>query len=81
MGSSLRPLGSIDAAARLLGVSRSTLARREWRDKHGVPTIRIGRSVRFDCNQLQVWISTQLERPAGCVGPPTTSAPMSEPIV
>lgn len=63
MGSTVTPLRRIAGAARILGVSPHTLARKDWREKNKVPTVKIGRGVRFDCDQLMRWVAEQQERP------------------
>lgn len=46
------------AAARLLGLSPSTLEKwRFYRDPEAPPVIRIGRTVRYDRRALEAWIT------------------------
>ncbi len=54
--SSNRPRPRVDGAATYLGVSTRSLASRAWRIKHGIPTLRVGRSVIFDPAALDAWL-------------------------
>lgn len=50
------------AAARLLGLSSSTLEKwRFFRDPDAPPVIRIGRTVRYDRRVLEAWITAKAE--------------------
>lgn len=50
------------AAARLLGLSPSTLEKwRFYRDPDAPPVIRIGRTVRYDRRALVAWVAEKAE--------------------
>lgn len=44
----------VDTACERLKVSRSTLLR--WRTEHGLPSISVGNSVRFDPARVREWL-------------------------
>jgi len=44
-------------AAGYLGVAVSTLLSRPWRERHEIPTIRIGRALIFDRGDLDAWLA------------------------
>jgi len=50
-----------EAAARL-GIAPRSLATRGWRIKHGIPCVKIGRSVVFDAASLEKWPTKHQER-------------------
>ena len=52
----------IPAASARLGVSPRSLATRGWRIKHGIPCVKIGRSVVFDADSLEKWLAKHKER-------------------
>jgi hypothetical protein len=47
--------------APLAGVKGSTLQNREWRERMGISTFRIGRLVRFRVGDLIAWAATRRE--------------------
>jgi excisionase family DNA binding protein len=49
-------------AARLLGVCERTV--QTWIRKHGLPCIRLGRSVRIPLDGLRAWVEEQARRQA-----------------
>ena len=52
---------TIQEAADYLGLSPKSLAGRGWRIKNRLPTIKVGRSVRFDKEALDHWIDHHRE--------------------
>ena len=50
-----------ETAARLLNVSPRNLINRQWRRRYEVPTVRVGRAVRFSVPSLREWVSRQSE--------------------
>ncbi|MGF7033632.1 NitT/TauT family transport system substrate-binding protein [Paenibacillus mucilaginosus] len=48
---------TLGQAVELLGVSRATIDR--WRQHKGLPSIKIGRDVYFDRDELQLWVREQ----------------------
>ncbi len=49
------------AGARHIGVSARTLASRAWRQRHGIPTYRVGRLLLFDRMELDAWLARHRE--------------------
>lgn len=47
---------SLSEAAAYLGCSPLSLGRRDWRQRHAIPTIRVGRLVVFDRVDLADWL-------------------------
>jgi excisionase family DNA binding protein len=64
------PMSSVAVAARLrtrdaaryLGISHTTLETRRWRERHGIPTLKVGRAVVFDVGALDAWLERAAER-------------------
>lgn len=48
-------------AAEVLGVSPFSLADRRFRERHGIPAIRIGRALIFDIGQLEAYLANRRE--------------------
>lgn len=53
------PLIGVDEAARILGLSSSTLYAWVERRPPAIPHLRLGRSVRFDPDELAAWVDRQ----------------------
>ncbi len=52
---------TVQEAADYLGMSRASLAGREWRIKNRLPAIKVGRAIRFDLQMLDRWIERHRE--------------------
>lgn len=50
-------------AARYLGLSESTLTKDRWSGLLGIPHIKLGRSVLYDPNDLDLWLNRQKVNP------------------
>jgi len=57
-----RPRLTVAEAAAYLAVSPRSLSDRGWRYRMGIPTLKLGRSVRFDRAALDRWLQRQQER-------------------
>ena len=55
-----KPLLTLPQAAGQIAYG-SSVYRRVWREQHGFPTIRIGRSLRVDPDALRLWMQAQRE--------------------
>jgi len=49
----------ISAAAEFLAIKRRSLADPAFRKKHNIPTLRLGRAVLFDLDELDRWLIAQ----------------------
>jgi hypothetical protein len=49
----------VGAAAEFLAIKRRSLANPAFRKKHNIPTLRIGRAVLFDLEELDRWLIEQ----------------------
>ena len=48
---------TVEELSKRLGVSRQTIY--TWREKHGLPYVKLVRSVRFDWEQVQEWLKRE----------------------
>jgi hypothetical protein len=57
------PLTILDAApaAGHIGVATSTIKTAAWRRRHGIPVVRIGKTIRFELGALDRWLLSRSE--------------------
>jgi excisionase family DNA binding protein len=46
-------------AAEFLGVKEQTLNTWKWAGRHNLPCIKVGRSIRYDINDLEKWLQSR----------------------
>lgn len=52
---------TIGDVADLLSISKTTLRSKEYREKHGLNIVRVGRSIRFSPKEIDAFISRNIE--------------------
>jgi hypothetical protein len=59
----LRPLLTVLETAQLLGCAPTSLITRSWRDRIGLPCVKLGRSLRFKPEDVERLIRERTEQP------------------